>query len=271
MFGIVEANTKALNEQERKKYKAYYCGLCRSLRDRFGKEGPFSLSYDMTFLKLLLSDLYDEKEERIKERCPFHPIRKQMKIRTFSDEYTSNMTIVLTYYSLLDHQRDNDKNKFKKYFKKLERHIPVLREKYPRQFTSIEKNLALLHDAEEKKTDDPVALSSFFGNLLGEVFTPYEDIWKGKLHGLGLSLGRFIYLADARLDLEKDLKKGHFNPFYKMKDNDDFDKTVKEILLDHASDACKALEYLPLEENLSILQNIIYSGIWKQLESENKK
>ena len=35
-------------------YQAYYCGLCRSLKERYGKRGQITLSYDMTFLALLL-------------------------------------------------------------------------------------------------------------------------------------------------------------------------------------------------------------------------
>ena len=34
MFGYIEANAKALNEEQLRRYRSAYCGLCRSLRER---------------------------------------------------------------------------------------------------------------------------------------------------------------------------------------------------------------------------------------------
>ena len=57
MFGFVTADLAGLNEQQRKRYKAYYCGLCRSLSERHGSFARFTLTYDMTFLVMVLSGL----------------------------------------------------------------------------------------------------------------------------------------------------------------------------------------------------------------------
>ncbi len=59
MFGYVQANLSDLSEEERARYRAAYCGLCRTLGQRHGTLSRLSLTYDLTFLMLLLSSLYE--------------------------------------------------------------------------------------------------------------------------------------------------------------------------------------------------------------------
>ena len=53
MFGYIVVNQPELKMKEYDEYRKYYCGLCKSLKDRYGARGQISLSYDMTFLYLL--------------------------------------------------------------------------------------------------------------------------------------------------------------------------------------------------------------------------
>ena len=50
MFGYVLANKSELKMKEFYKYKAYYCGLCRILKEKYGVLGQMTLTYDMTSL-----------------------------------------------------------------------------------------------------------------------------------------------------------------------------------------------------------------------------
>lgn len=52
MFGHVEANLADLSEEEQKRYRAAYCGLCHTLGKRHGFLARFTLTYDLTFLSL---------------------------------------------------------------------------------------------------------------------------------------------------------------------------------------------------------------------------
>ena len=40
-------------------YRSYYCRLCQSLKERYGVLGQLSLNYDMTFILMLLTGLYE--------------------------------------------------------------------------------------------------------------------------------------------------------------------------------------------------------------------
>ena len=63
MFGYVTIHRPELKIKDEQRYRAFYCGLCRSLRDRYGRSGQTTLSYDMTFLAMLLSALYEPETQ----------------------------------------------------------------------------------------------------------------------------------------------------------------------------------------------------------------
>ena len=58
MFGYVIANKDIMTEEQEARYRACYCGLCRALQRRHGSLARLTLTYDMTFLILLLNSMY---------------------------------------------------------------------------------------------------------------------------------------------------------------------------------------------------------------------
>ena len=55
MFGYVTICEPELKMKDLRKYKAYYCGLCRKLKEDYGTMGQMTLTYDMTFAIILLA------------------------------------------------------------------------------------------------------------------------------------------------------------------------------------------------------------------------
>ena len=78
MFGYVTICEPELKVKDLKKYKAYYCGLCRVLKEEYGFMGQMTLTYDMTFAIILLSSLYESVADLETHRCKVHPVKKQM-------------------------------------------------------------------------------------------------------------------------------------------------------------------------------------------------
>ena len=68
MFGYVTANEPELKVKDYHKYKAYYCGLCQSLKRQYGSAGQLTLAYDMTF-DLLLYMKVKQRQKAIAVRC----------------------------------------------------------------------------------------------------------------------------------------------------------------------------------------------------------
>ena len=73
MFGYVSINKLELKVKEYYRYRAYYCGLCRMLKMRYGIRGQITLTYDMTFLIMLLTSLYEPEPVEEYHRCAAHP------------------------------------------------------------------------------------------------------------------------------------------------------------------------------------------------------
>ena len=65
MFGYVIPNQAALDDGAKARYRTAYCGLCRRIGALHGLRGRLTLSYDLTFLDLLLSSLYEGESECI--------------------------------------------------------------------------------------------------------------------------------------------------------------------------------------------------------------
>ena len=105
-------------------------------------------------------------------------------------------------------------------------------------------------------------VAKVFGEIMAEVFMYKDDVWKDDLYRLGFFLGKFIYLLDAYEDIEKDIKTGDYNPFKEIYRNENFDEQVLNMLLLMIGECTDAFERLPLIENVEILRNILYSGVW---------
>ena len=111
MFGYIRIFRQGLDDDEFLRFSAYYCGLCKEL----GKTSAVSrlgLSYDMTFLAILLAAVLPEEDSIIPCRCMLHPFKKKHKISPSKAlSYAADMSIILAYRKLEDDL--NDENSIK--------------------------------------------------------------------------------------------------------------------------------------------------------------
>ena len=109
MFGYIAINKAEMKFKDYDMYQAYYCGLCRRLKECYGKRGQLTLSYDMTFLIVLLTGLYEPKTITGEIRCIAHPLEKHpTKINEYTD-YAASMNLILSYYKCKDDWTDERK------------------------------------------------------------------------------------------------------------------------------------------------------------------
>ena len=92
MFGYVTLYRKGLADAEMDRYQAYYCGLCRTLGRRYGRTGQLALSYDMAFVAILLTALYDTPTAFSEGRCVPHPLKKRPRADNELLDYAADMT-----------------------------------------------------------------------------------------------------------------------------------------------------------------------------------
>ena len=67
------------------------------------------------------------------------------------------------------------------------------------------------------------------------------------------------------------LKKGNYNPFKEIYKNEDFDNFVERILTMMISECAREFENLPIIEDVDILRNILYSGVWAKFKAIRNK
>lgn len=268
MFGYVNADKKEMTDEERSTYQAYYCGLCRELKRQAGAGAQICLNYDITFLAILLSGLYEPDEVTEPFRCRLHPTKKRFFHESEVMQYAASMNIVLSYYKLLDDYQDDHKTSRKKIANRFEPVVKRVCEEYPRQTQAIEDFVRDLSDAEYRQEDNLTVLSALSGDMLGELFCyKEEDVWNESLRSMGYYLGKFIYLLDAYDDMEKDRKNHSFNPMLRAIDKDpSYDAFCRQVLVSLIAECTKEFERLPILKNASILRNILYSGIWTKYD-----
>ncbi len=260
MFGYVRANVADLTQEQKARYRANYCGLCLALKRRHGQPGRLALTYDMTFLTMFLSSLYEPEEKHGTMRCGAHPAKAHPYVRSDVTDYAADMTIALAYHKCLDDWQDEGKRSAKVYAHVLGRAYQQVKERWPRQAAAIEDGMKRLSDVEKRREPSPDAAANCFAILMAELFVMKEDYWRNALRAFGSALGRYIYLVDAACDYEDDRKSGGYNPVLLL---DKQPEDMREHLTQALGRASAAFEALPLVQDADILKNILYSGIWQ--------
>ena len=259
MFGYVTPNLPALTEAEQARYRAHYCGLCHAIGNRHGQMARMALTFDLTYLTIFLSSLYEPEEKSGTARCMPHPIKEHTWAISSITDYAADMTIALTYHKCLDDWQDDKSLPAKAASAWLKKAYTKVKAAYPRQCETIETALRALTEVEKQRDPSPDAAAKCFGQLMAELFVMQEDYWANALRAFGYSLGRYIYLLDATCDYDKDVKKGSYNPVILMGKRPEDMRPTLELLL---GDASAAFEKLPLIQDEEILRNILYSGVW---------
>ena len=268
MFGYININQNELKIKDFNLYRAYYCGVCRGLRNELGTAGRLLLSFDMTFLAILLDSLYDLDSSIEMRRCAPHMIKAHKSMAGEAAEYAADMNILLAYDNLEDKWYDSHNIGAKTAALAFKRKRNRIAARYPRQAEAVKEYIEKLHEVEKNGDSDIEKAAVLTGNMLSEIYAFRDDEWCETMKLLGFYIGKFVYFADAYEDYEKDLKSGAYNPFVINKT--ELKTEGMTILNMMAAEAAKAFERLPADKNMDILRNIIYSGIWGRINKINE-
>ena len=267
MFGYIAINKAEMKFRDFDIYHAYYCGLCKDLKERYGRSGQITLSYDMTFLIILLSGLYEPPAEDSVRNCVAHPFQKHAARTNEITQYAADMNIVLSYYKCLDDWADEHKKKAWINSRLLRSKVKQIEKTYPEKVKFIRDTLAHISACEKENEQNLDKMAGLFGEIMAEIFVWKQDIWKDSLHRMGFFLGKFIYLMDAYEDIDDDIANACYNPFMRFREREDFDDYCKQILTMMIAECSREFEKLPILTHAEILRNILYSGVWCRFEA----
>lgn len=276
MFGYVIPINSKLSEEGRKRYKAAYCGLCGTLKKRYGFPSRFLVNYDMTFLYFLLSK--EQGDDITRGSCPIKPFCKVECMPCDPVmEYAADLTVLLSRHKLADTLEDGGWGKrlgarlcLWLYSRPYKRAASL----HPREDDLFRSQLALLGELERENCNSIDRVADTFATLLqGCVAQPHTPSERRILETLLYHVGRYLYLADALEDLPGDMKYHRYNPLalrYEVTggklseaDRDQLVDTIEASV----SIAASALELLPYKGDREILENIIYEGLPTVLRS----
>lgn len=271
MFGYIVMNQPEIKFKDYDLYRSFYCGLCRELRETYGISGQISLSFDLTFVLILFSALYEPPTRKGKTRCLIHPVYAHPVRKNEFTEYVADMNMILTYYKCEDDWKDERKLWKLAYARLLRGKNSRLAFRYRKKMKTIAFHLEQLSNWEKAGEQDIDKMAGCFGKIMEEIFACRHDQWEPYLRRMGFYLGKFVYLMDAYEDVEKDVKNGNYNPFSKSYMLKGFQEDTQKLLMMMLAEACREFEKLPIIKYGDILRNILYSGVWVRFEKVSRK
>ena len=270
MYGYIRPFRDELKIREYELFRGAYCGLCHTLKRRYGPLGRFLVNYDFTFLAMLLSER--TQETLCPKRCPYHPLRRtgcpeaSRGMDTAADE-----TVILAWWKLRDSAADS--SGIKSLAAKLG--CGVLRRAYkkaslrcPEFVGCVQSHLQELAALEDAHSDSLDRTADTFANILRGAAAAEPDERRRRVLGeLLYHTGRIVYLLDAADDLERDAYYENYNPLlyrYEVQDGrlSDDDSAQLRLTLQHSHNAiASAFALLDESAYTGIIANTIYYGM----------
>lgn len=263
MFGYIAINKAEMKFKDYDMYHSYYCGLCKCLKERYGIRGQVTLSFDMTFLILLLTGLYEPREQKETVNCIAHPLQKHTARTNEFTEYAAAVNLILSYYKCKDDWEDDHRRKSYVAAKLLTPKMKAICRRYPSKVAAVSTNLKRLAALERNNEQNVDLAAGLFGNIMAELFAYQKDGWEASLRKIGFFLGKFIYLMDAYEDVEADIQSHNYNPFKEAyQDDPQFSENCRKLMTLMMAECSREFEKLPILLHTDILRNILYSGVW---------
>lgn len=256
-----------LSQTAQKAYEAAYCGLCHTLKERYGTVSRLFLNYDFVFLAMLLAP---EKGEAATEcrKCPLHPRKGKPACKGGEwMEIAAGESVILTWWKLRDTVVDGG------LLSRMGARLlclllgPAYRKGkalYPEFNAQASRLLAELRSLEEGESPSIDHTADCFARLLQAAAprTGGSRLDRPRQQLL-YHLGRWIYLIDAVDDLPEDQRRGSYNPVHaRFPEWSGEDQDYLRRNLDHSLALMgAAFQLLPGSPWSGVVENIIYSGL----------
>lgn len=214
MFGYVRPSLERLSEEDKARFGAAYCGLCRTLGERYGQAARMILNYDFTFLAILLWP--GEEPEALHRSCVAHPFAgRDYYPGNPALELAADESVILFWWQLRDALDDPGKGKakYRAAALALKSAYRKARDRRPAFDAAAREQLERLRAMEEARCPSLDEPADAFAKLLSAAAGEADDPVKRRvLEQLLYHMGRWIYLVDAADDLAKDFVSGSYNP-----------------------------------------------------------
>lgn len=263
MFGYVRPEKPDLLMRDFTLYKAIYCGLCKAISRRCGQLPRFSVSYDMTFLSLLLLAFSTVEPVIIQESCILNPLKKRPIIAEHPVlDYTADLSCLLAYESMRDDAKDDKPIRGRMlslFFRRSARRIETLR---PAVSLAIREGLTKLSAIE--KGPPSLDAADCFAEILSAIFKDgFEELTALETN------------SKAHTALDQPASRSFGEEKETPQDNDSIDETswhksdnMAELYATLLADAGRALgRWVYLMDAFDDLEDDLKKGNWNPLSA----
>lgn len=287
MFGYVRAVTPVLDADQARRYEGVYCGLCRTLKARYGRRAALVLNYDFVFLAMLLAPAQADPD--LQERpCPACPWKKKVCwLESPALEQAADASVILTWWKLQDAIRDGgwaERQGGRLACAALKRHYQKAAALRPQFDETTRTCLHELHKLEEENIPSLDRPADAFARILQAAALPEASPDKSPTPNARTTataqilyhVGRWIYLTDAWDDRQEDAKTGSYNPVLarygaEAEDQADLLRDTLHASLGVAITAFSLLDWGGwepllrhiLREGLPAVEEAVFTGQWK--------
>ncbi len=272
MFGYVIPDKNNMYIKDFNVFQAFYCGLCRALSKTGSQPTRLCTNYDMTFYSVLLHSLMGQEVTFERKVCVYNGKRKVSVAVDDLSRKMADLAVLLVYYNIDDDVKDGKRMraplKWRLALRKRRaaKRLPAIDAMMTRRFDALRELEAANCDSIDRAADQ---FASLMRDITREFMPTDPDI-----DDFTYNLGRLVYLMDAVDDVEKDSKKGRYNPLVaslgKCDNKRDFlDKNREELEFLLGSTYNKMVggyNLMHIELYEGVLSNTVYLGIRMQIE-----
>ena len=272
MFGYVIPDKNNMYIKDFNVFQAYYCGLCKALSRSGSQLSRLCTNYDTTFYNALLHSLTDTEVKIERKLCLINGKKKPVIVTDDLTRKVADLSVLLVYYNALDDVHDGKKSRAavvgvlaarKRAAARRLKEADVLMKESFRKLDILEKRNSAQLDL----------VADCFASLMRDVtrtLIPTDE----HIDTFMYNLGRLVYFFDAADDVEKDAKKGRYNPliaaYGKCDTKAEFlEKNAQELdflLRSTYNKLVGAYNHMHIVVSEGMLSNTVYLGLNMQME-----
>ncbi|MBR4800445.1 MAG: hypothetical protein IK048_02065 [Clostridia bacterium] len=296
MFGYVIPDKDNMLIKDFNVFQSFYCGLCKSLHKTGSEVTRLCTNYDVTFYSVLMHEITKTRVEFARKACMYNGRKKVVVLPDELSLKMADLAVLLVYYNLKDDVADGKKLRAPLAWRlwarkrKAAKNMPKIDEMMRARF-------GLLATLEKENCDSIDRVADTFASLMRDITRELiaqdeakkssendaenaetkkflTDDEKRDVDDFTYNLGRLVYLMDAVDDVEKDSKKGGYNPIvlnygkcaekadYLVKNADELSFLLKSTY----NKMVGAYNRMDVKMYEGVLSNTVYLGIEMQIE-----
>lgn len=272
MFGYVIPDKNNMYIKDFNVFQAYYCGLCKALSRSGSQLSRLCTNYDTTFYNALLHSLTDTEVKIERKLCLINGKKKPVIVTDDLTRKVADLSVLLVYYNALDDVHDGKKSRAAV--------VGVLAARKRAAARRLKEADALMKESfrkleilEKRNSAQLDLVADCFASLMRDVtrtLIPTDE----HIDAFMYNLGRLVYFFDAADDVEKDAKKGRYNPliaaYGKCDTKAEFlEKNAQELdflLRSTYNKLVGAYNHMHIVVSEGMLSNTVYLGLNMQME-----